>query len=86
MTERARTADDLVKETLDAAAIKTPEERGQIVLLHDGGGDRSATVEALPRIIHELKNRGYKFTTVSEFAGFSRDQAMPPIPQNTDIY
>ncbi len=74
-----RTADDLVKETLDAAAITTPEERGQIVLLHDGGGDRSATVEALPRIIHELRNRGYKFTTVSDLANLSRDEAMPPV-------
>ena len=80
-----RTADDLVKETLDAAAITTPEERGQIVLLHDGGGDRSATVEALPRIIHELRNRGYKFTTVSDLANLSRDQVMPPIPPNSNL-
>lgn len=77
-----RTADDLVKETLDAAAITTPEERGQIVLLHDGGGDRSATLEALPRIIRELKNKGDKFVTVSELAGLSRDQAMPIVPQD----
>lgn len=78
----ARTADDLVRKTLDAAAITTPEERGQIVLLHDGGGNRTATVEALPRIIHELKNKGDKFVTVSELAGLTRDEAMPPLPQN----
>jgi peptidoglycan/xylan/chitin deacetylase (PgdA/CDA1 family) len=34
---------------------------GAIVLLHDGGGDRSATVEALPMIIESLRNRGYQF-------------------------
>lgn len=79
-----RTADDLVKETLDAAAITTPEERGQIVLLHDGGGDRSATVEALPRIIHELRNRGFQFTTISNLANMSPDEAMPPLPPNTN--
>ena len=78
----ARTADDLIKETLDAAAINTPEERGQVVLLHDGGGDRSATVEALPKIIEALRNKGYRFVTTSELAGLSRDEAMPPVPQD----
>ncbi len=39
---------------------------GGIVLLHDGGGNRSRTVRALPGIIDELKNRGYRFVTVPE--------------------
>ncbi|MBD1939363.1 polysaccharide deacetylase family protein [Microcoleus sp. FACHB-68] len=39
---------------------------GGIVLLHDGGGNRWQTVEALPVIIAEFKNRGYKFVTVPE--------------------
>jgi peptidoglycan/xylan/chitin deacetylase (PgdA/CDA1 family) len=39
---------------------------GGIVLMHDGGGDRSKTVEALPKIIEELAQRGYKFVTVPE--------------------
>jgi peptidoglycan/xylan/chitin deacetylase (PgdA/CDA1 family) len=34
---------------------------GAIVLLHDGGGDRSQTVSALPEIIDELDDRGYTF-------------------------
>jgi peptidoglycan/xylan/chitin deacetylase (PgdA/CDA1 family) len=33
---------------------------GSIVLLHDGGGDRSQTVTALPRIIADLQARGFK--------------------------
>lgn len=37
---------------------------GGIVLMHDGGGDRSTTVQALPTIIKELKRRGYKFVTL----------------------
>jgi peptidoglycan/xylan/chitin deacetylase (PgdA/CDA1 family) len=37
---------------------------GSIVLLHDGGGDRSATVEALPRIIDGLKKRKLAFETL----------------------
>jgi Predicted xylanase/chitin deacetylase len=32
-----------------------------IILLHDGGGDRSQTVAALPEILRTLKSRGYKF-------------------------
>lgn len=39
---------------------------GGIVLLHDGGGDRSKTVQALPQLITELKKRGYEFVTVPE--------------------
>ncbi len=42
---------------------------GQIVLLHDAGGDRSQTVAALDRLIPELQRRGYKFSTVSAAIG-----------------
>jgi peptidoglycan/xylan/chitin deacetylase (PgdA/CDA1 family) len=34
---------------------------GSVVLLHDGGGDRSQTVAALPTILRTLKARGYAF-------------------------
>ncbi len=37
---------------------------GAIILLHDAGGDRAETVEALPRIIKALHARGYKLVTV----------------------
>jgi|GEM_PF-807262 len=39
---------------------------GGIVLMHDGGGDRSQTVAALPQIISSLQKQGYKFVTVPE--------------------
>lgn len=39
---------------------------GSIVLMHDGGGDRSTTVQALPTIIEGLKQQGYQFVTVPE--------------------
>jgi peptidoglycan/xylan/chitin deacetylase (PgdA/CDA1 family) len=35
---------------------------GAVVLLHDGGGDRSQTVEAVDRIIPELRAQGWQFT------------------------
>ncbi len=39
---------------------------GAIILMHDGGGDRSKTVQALPEIIKQLTQRGYTFVTVPE--------------------
>lgn len=39
---------------------------GGIILLHDGGGNRSTTVEALPKIIDGLRKEGYKFVTLPE--------------------
>ncbi len=39
---------------------------GAIILLHDGGGDRSQTVAALPTIITTLQSWGYKFVTLQQ--------------------
>lgn len=39
---------------------------GGIVLMHDGGGDRSKTAQALPKLIAQLRQQGYKFVTVPE--------------------
>lgn len=39
---------------------------GGMVLMHDGGGNRSNTVKALPLIIDALRKRGYRFVTVPE--------------------
>jgi len=49
-----------------------------IILLHDAGGNREATVEALPRIIDYFKEKGVRFTSVSELLGLSKDAIMPP--------
>ncbi len=66
------TADAIVGEVL------AERENGRIILLHDGGGDRSATVEALPRLIDELRAAGYRFVRVSELIGRTRAEVMPP--------
>lgn len=42
---------------------------GSIVLMHDGGGDRSGTLAALPSIIDTLRARGYRFDTVTQLLG-----------------
>jgi peptidoglycan-N-acetylglucosamine deacetylase len=56
-----------------------------IVLLHDSGGDRSQTVAALPIIIDTLRARGYRFVAVSELAGLTPIQAMPPLSPSDHV-
>lgn len=53
--------------------------RGGVVLLHDAGGDRSQTVEAVDRLITKLKGEGYRFTTVSDLAGLPAGSAVEPV-------
>ncbi len=61
-------------------ASATPQgNRGGIVLLHDGGGDRSQTVRAVGRLVPALRARGFQFVTVSQLAGLSRAQAEVPV-------
>lgn len=43
---------------------------GAIVLMHDGGGDRSQTVEALKDALPYLKSQGYRFVTMDELLGY----------------
>jgi peptidoglycan-N-acetylglucosamine deacetylase len=49
---------------------------GNVMLLHDGGGDREQTVLALPLIIDELRAKGYQFTSVSDLLGKLRGDVM----------
>jgi peptidoglycan/xylan/chitin deacetylase (PgdA/CDA1 family) len=46
--------------------VITNARPGAIVELHDGGGDRSQTLAALPDIITTLEARGYRFVTVTQ--------------------
>ena len=60
----------------------TAEPCGNIVLLHDGGGDRSETVRALPMIVRELRARGYKLVPISGLLGKSSADVMPSLTPN----
>jgi cellulose synthase/poly-beta-1,6-N-acetylglucosamine synthase-like glycosyltransferase/peptidoglycan/xylan/chitin deacetylase (PgdA/CDA1 family)/spore germination protein YaaH len=55
--------------------------KGNIILMHDGGGDRSHTVAALPQIIDGLRAKGYEFVSVSNLLGQDRSEMMPPLTQ-----
>jgi cellulose synthase/poly-beta-1,6-N-acetylglucosamine synthase-like glycosyltransferase/peptidoglycan/xylan/chitin deacetylase (PgdA/CDA1 family)/spore germination protein YaaH len=68
-----------VEAIVDEAVRQAETGEGNVILLHDSGGDRSQTVAALPRIIATLKEKGYRFVTVSELLGQSRDAIMPEV-------
>ncbi len=53
--------------------------RGSIILMHDGGGDRSATVAALPSLIQALRAHGYEIVPVSQLIGKTPAEVMPPL-------
>ena len=55
--------------------VLTRARPGAIIELHDGGGDRSQTAAALPKIISALRRRGYQFVTVPQLLALD-----PPPP------
>jgi peptidoglycan-N-acetylglucosamine deacetylase len=75
MTEekRQRPAEEIAEDVLRQA------KNGNIVLLHDGGGDREQTVRALPLIIDRLRANGYELTSISELLGQTRAGVMVPL-------
>ena len=70
----------IVQRVLERMSDADPETRGQIVLLHDAGGDRAQTVAALPELIDALRAKGLEIVPVSQLAGWTRDEVMPPLP------
>lgn len=48
---------------------------GSIILMHDGGGDRSQDVQALPTIISSLQSQGYTLVTLNEL--MAADSSIP---------
>ena len=59
--------------------VKQQRRDGSIILLHDAGGNRSQTVEALPRILEWLHTRGDTVVPLSTLLGTTRDALMPPL-------
>jgi cellulose synthase/poly-beta-1,6-N-acetylglucosamine synthase-like glycosyltransferase/peptidoglycan/xylan/chitin deacetylase (PgdA/CDA1 family)/spore germination protein YaaH len=53
---------------------------GNIILLHDGGGNRARTVQALPLIIEGARARGFEFVPVYQLMGKTKAEVMPPLP------
>jgi cellulose synthase/poly-beta-1,6-N-acetylglucosamine synthase-like glycosyltransferase/peptidoglycan/xylan/chitin deacetylase (PgdA/CDA1 family)/spore germination protein YaaH len=53
---------------------------GNIILMHDGGGNRERTVLALPLVIDGARARGFDFVPVYELMGKTKADVMPPLP------
>lgn len=64
-------------EIADAVVGQVIRGGGNVILLHDGGDDRTATVRALPKIIRTLRAQGYEFTTLADLLGTTRADLMP---------
>jgi len=71
--QKQRPAQEIADDVLRQA------KNGNIVLLHDGGGEREQTVKALPLIIDELRSRGYEFVSVADLVGKKRADLMVPL-------
>ena len=55
---------------------------GAIILMHDGGGDRSQTIAALPEVIRQIRARGLHLVTVPQLIADDAPPAGQPLPQN----
>jgi cellulose synthase/poly-beta-1,6-N-acetylglucosamine synthase-like glycosyltransferase/peptidoglycan/xylan/chitin deacetylase (PgdA/CDA1 family)/spore germination protein YaaH len=74
-----RTSDDIVRSVL------ANKDEGNVILLHDGGGDRSTTIAALPLIIQKLKSDGYQFISIAELRGVSREVMFPALKGREEV-
>lgn len=72
----------IIQKTM-ARLADTGPTAGQVVLLHDAGGDRSRTVEALPALIDAIRARGLRLVTVDQLAGMTRADALPPTSRSS---
>ena len=69
---------DIVRRVLDQAQSGS----GNVVLLHDGGGNRRSTVEALPDVIDGLRAKGFELVGASALLGQTRSDVMPRLNSN----
>lgn len=69
----------IVDRTVQGVLASDEERSGNVVLLHDAGGNRAQTVAALPLIIDQLRAKGYQFVRVSDLMHLPANAVMPPI-------
>ncbi|ATP42422.1 oligosaccharide deacetylase [Solibacillus sp. R5-41] len=65
-----------VKKIVDIVLKGT--RKGNVVLFHDGGGNRKQTVEALSQILPTLQKEGYQFVTISNLLKVQRENVEKP--------
>ncbi|MFI5349231.1 MAG: glycosyltransferase, partial [Elusimicrobiota bacterium] len=67
------------KDLADEVIAQVHAGAGNIILLHDAGGDRSRTIAALDLFVPVLLAEGYRFGSVASLIGLSRDEMMPAV-------
>ncbi|SDL49747.1 glycosyltransferase [Pedobacter antarcticus] len=67
-------------------AVVKQSAMGNVLLLHDAGGNRQATVEALPRIIKYFRSKGYQFVTIGNLIGKTRAELMPAVNADENAF
>ena len=79
-----RSAEEITSEVMDHLPPCAPHDQrcGNIILLHDGGGNRRETVRALPKIIEGARARGFEIVPVCQLLGKTHADVMPPVPAN----
>lgn len=75
----------LPRQIVDSVLADVARGRGKVVLLHDAGGSRTPTVEALPIIIDRLREQGYSFVTAHELLKLDRNAVMPTVKPDEQL-
>lgn len=65
-----------VDEIVNSVNKQLKETGSNIILMHDAGGDREETVEALEKLIPLLKDEGYKFVNINDLLGVPKISLM----------
>jgi cellulose synthase/poly-beta-1,6-N-acetylglucosamine synthase-like glycosyltransferase/peptidoglycan/xylan/chitin deacetylase (PgdA/CDA1 family)/spore germination protein YaaH len=83
-----KTPQEIINSVFSQIALSNTKTwmRGSIILMHDGGGNRQPTVDALPALIVALRAHGYEIVPVSQLIGLTRDQVMPPVVGRARYY
>ena len=81
--QNRRSAEEITAYVLQHLPPCRPDDLrcGNIVLLHDGGGDRSETVRALPMIIDGIRASGHEIAPVYDLIGMQQSDVMSPLPR-----
>lgn len=79
-TVRAKTGEDVASAVVSEVLTRQgTDDEGNIILLHDAGGGRKATVDALPLLVPRLRALGYTFVSVGDLLGKTHEEVMPPV-------
>ena len=69
----------IVQRVVEQATQQLKTNGGNIILMHDGGGNRSETLAALPVMIDRMRAQGFQFVSVSDLLGETRGEVMQPL-------